>query len=130
MGVEYTFKPGVWVDTVEVTLVRPAKRGKYTVGVTFEVDDDGLLELGAVEQCTYTLNLIDRYPQPDYWEYGGEHWFGAYSEEKYAFFVTVLGKLYDPWGMDLPGANRQLRQALKEYNDTHEVKKDFTFPER
>ncbi|MEI3420843.1 MAG: hypothetical protein V8R91_07230 [Butyricimonas faecihominis] len=54
---------------------------------------------------------------------------GEFSEDKYAFMVTILGKLYDPyanWSSDIA----TLLEALNEYNASHPgEEKDFTFPE-
>ena len=40
---------------------------------------------------------------------------GDFSEDKYAFMVTILGKLYDPWA-DWSSDIAVLLEALNEYN--------------
>lgn len=124
----YTFRAGMLTDTIEVTLLRPALRGKYKVEVTFDTDGaETDFAPGAEEKLVYTFNITDRYPKPSDWD-GRKAWLGEYSEEKYAFVVTTINKKYGfyvDWGM----YNQRLRDALDEYNAAHPANpKDFTFP--
>lgn len=124
----YTLRGGMLRDTATVTLLRPAARGKYKVTLTFDTDgEDADFALGAEEKLTYTFNITDRYPKPTDWD-GRAAWLGEYSEEKYAFVVTVINKTYGyyvSWG----DYNQQLRDALDEYNAANpDNPKDFTFP--
>lgn len=122
----YQFKANHLVDTVQVVLIRPGKRGKYTVGITFDLHAGSSFELGAEEQVIYEVNITDRYPEPADWQYA-EYFLGEYSEEKYAFYVTVLHKTLESWA---DWDNVTLRAALEEYNTAHpDAPKDFTFPE-
>ena len=69
-------------------LVRPEQRGKYAVGITFDFEDgNSLFDSGAEEQSVYEVFVSDRYEEPADWD---QNALGEFSEEKYAFFVTVL----------------------------------------
>lgn len=125
---EYIFHANRLVDTVEVTLLRLAARGTYKTVVTFDLEGSHEdFAAGAEEKLKYTFNISDRYPKPYEWD-GREPWLGEYSEEKYAFMVTVLNKVYNYW-MEWDVYNQELRDALDEYNAAHpDNPKDFTFP--
>ena len=59
------------------------------------------MELGASEKKEFQVLLSNRYPQPSQWDASVV---GEFSEDKYAFMVTILGKLYDQyadWSTDL-----------------------------
>lgn len=121
----YHFRANHLVDTIQVVLLRPAQRGRYTIGITFDLDADSPFELGVEEQNVYQVNITDRYPKPDEWT-EAEYFLGEYSEEKYAFYVTVLHKPLEYWAS---WDNGTLRQALDDYNTAHpDAPKDFTFP--
>lgn len=125
----YTFRANQLTDTLAIVLHRPAERGSFEVQVTFDVEGpDNDFVLGAEERVIYTFNITDRYPKPRDWDMK-EAWIGEYSEEKYAFMVTVMRKLFSPWH-DWDAANATLRTALDEYNAANpDNPKDFTFPE-
>ena len=134
----YTFRENSLVDTVQFLIHRPAKRGRYTIGVTFDVSDATDFALGVEEKNIYRINLTDLYPKPENWR-ACEPYLGEYTEEKYAFYVTVLNQIYEwgyweslqyPWGSDFLGFIPKLKEALKAYNDAHpNAPKDFSFPE-
>lgn len=129
----YTFRKNGLHDTVQFVLHRPEKRGLYTIGVTFEVNDSTRFDLGVEEKNTYRINLSDVYPRPDNWD-ACKPWLGDYTEEKYAFYVTVLNQVFDPYYWLYSGDRYsyapRLKQALKEYNAAHpDAPKDFSFPE-
>lgn len=122
----YYLRAGQLLDTIQVVLLRPDKRGKYTIGVTFDVNDNSPFALGVQEQNVYQLNILDRYTEPADWR-GYESFFGEFTEEKYAFYVTVLHKKFEGYMfyMDLD----PLMEALDEYNAAHpDAPKDFYFP--
>lgn len=125
----YSFHAGQLRDTIRIALLRPASRGEFTIGITFDTDGtDALFELGATEQSIYRINVSDQYKEPEGWNLQMDY-LGEYNEEKYAFFITILGKLYDPYGEDMHFNNLILRNALQAYNTEHPGKeKDFTFP--
>lgn len=121
----YHLRANHLIDTIQVVLLRPAQRGRYTIGITFDLDADSAFELGVEEQNIYQVNITDRYPKPVDWS-EAEYYLGEYSEEKYAFYVTVLQKPLEYWAS---WDNEALRQALDEYNAAHpDAPKDFTFP--
>lgn len=124
----YTFRAGRLIDTIEVTLKRPVKRGTYNVQVTFDHSDANAdFSMGVEEKSHFTFQLKDRYPEPEDWE-GRVDWLGAYSEEKYAFIVSVLHITYGYY-VDWGEYNEQLREALEQYNQKHPNNpKAFTFP--
>ncbi len=129
----YTFRKNSLYDTVQFVLHRPKRRGLYTIGVTFDVNDTTCFALGVEESNTYRINLSDLYPRPAGWEVC-EPWLGEYTEEKYAFYVTVLNQVYDPYywmySGDSYGFAPKMREALKEYNTAHpDAPKDFSFPD-
>lgn len=122
----YHFRAGQLLDTIQVVLLRPEKRGKYTIGITFDLDDHSPFALGVEEQNIYRINITDRYPEPSDWQ-DAEYFLGKYSEEKYAFYVTVLQKPLQSWAYR---DNAVLREALDTYNAAHpDAPKDFSFPE-
>lgn len=121
----YHLRANHLIDTIQVVLLRPAQRGRYTIGITFDLDADSAFELGVEEQNVYQVNISDRYPKPYDWS-EAEYYLGEYSEEKYAFYVTVLQKPLEFWAF---WDNAALRQALDEYNAANpDSPKDFTFP--
>lgn len=133
----YVLESGRMKDTVEVVIHRPAKRGIHKVGITFDVSDpNGDFEGGAVERSVFELTVRDQYPRPvseydpnDFWDDATSQ-YGPYTEEKYAFMVTVIGATYNIYGWEWSGTYYLdiLKEALREYNATHDVPKDFTFP--
>ena len=115
-------------DTIEITILRPKERGRFKVALTFETDYSGSdFELGAQEKTLFTFNLSDRYTKPSDWD-ARSAWLGEFSEEKYAFLVTVLNIRYEyyvDWGMH----NKKLRDELAKYNSANPSNpKNFTFP--
>lgn len=124
----YIFRAGQLQDTIQVVLLRPEKRGKYAVGITFDLgNENSLFALGAEEQCTFQIMVSDSYECPDNWS-EGEDALGEYSEEKYAFFVTLLHQKFTPY-LDWEKYNPFLREELEKYNRLHpDAPKDFTFP--
>ncbi len=129
----YIFKAGQLKDTIQLILLRPEKRGEYAVGITFDLSDTPELEIGVKERSIYRIHITDRYPKPTYWDDPlSKRYLGEFSEEKYAFFISVLHILYDYDYIRYYGRsyNQQLRQALDKYNAEHpDAKKDFTFPQ-
>lgn len=123
----YVFRAGQLRDTVEVYVLNPVARVNYTIGIVLdEENSDPSLELGAKEKSEYQVLLSNRYPQPSQWDASVV---GDFSEDKYAFMVTILGKLYDPWAT-WSSDIAVLLEALNEYNASHPgEEKDFTFPE-
>lgn len=123
----YSFEKGKPKATVKVVFHRPAKRGEYktTIGVDLSNADGFVNTIN--EFANYTVIANNSYTRPRGWN-DETSIYGAFSEEKYAFYITVLGQLYQDWheyiGDDyLP----KLRAALQEYNATHDVSKDFSF---
>lgn len=124
----YIFRAGKEMDTIELTIKRPAIRGTYTIELTFDTQYPATdFTEGAVEKLLYSFTIKDRYPKPEDWD-GRMAWLGEYSEEKYAFIVTELHQVYGyyvDWGM----YNQQLRDALDRYNKANpDNSKTFTFP--
>ena len=124
----YKFPAGQLRDSFQFVILLPEVRGDYTVGITFDLDEsDPYFESGAVEKKVYKLRVSNRYPKPDFWDTRKDY-LGEYSEEKYAFMVSVLHELfnmYSEWDV----RNVTLREKLQEYNDEHPGNsKDFTFP--
>ena len=88
-------RAGQLKGTVEVYVLNPGARVNYTIGIVLDTENsDPSLELGATEKNEYQVLLSNRYPQPSQWDASVV---GDFSEDKYAFMVTILGKLYDPW---------------------------------
>ncbi len=125
----YCFRAGRFKDTVEIILVRADKRGRYTVGITFDITESSDFERGAEEHSVYTVHVLDRYPKPASWDFCIGY-VGEYTEEKYAFYVTVMKDIFPQywWNLD-ESYTRILNEALDRYNATHpENPKDFDFP--
>lgn len=115
-------------DTAQVVVHRPSKRGQFEIPVTFDVEaPSSMFGKGLVEQSIFTFTIVDRYARPSDWD---DTFWGAYSEEKYAFFVTILHRLYSSWDSWMFDYMRtQLNTALRKYNSENPTKqKDFTFP--
>lgn len=125
----YRFRAGLWRDTAEIILIRAPQHGEYTVGITFDMTQSEDFEKGAAEHSIFTIHVIDRYPKPDAWDYCIDY-VGEYSEEKYAFYVTVMKEEFPAyWWMMDESYPRYLNEKLDEYNTAHpEAPKDFTFP--
>lgn len=124
----YTIRAGRYTDTIEITLLRPSQRGRYKVKLSFDAESPGTdFEFGAEEKLEYTFDIVDSYPKPSDWD-GRIAWLGEYSEEKYAFIVTVTNMKYGyyvDWGM----YNQLLRDELDRYNSENPTNpKDFSFP--
>lgn len=124
----YKFAANKAIDTLEITLLRPNDRGAYKVEITFDTDyPDSEFTSGAQEKSTFTFNIYDIYPKPTDWD-ERVAWLGEFSEEKYAFMVTVLNikfAYYIDWG----SLNQKLREELDKYNAVNpDNPKDFTFP--
>lgn len=124
----YIFRAGQLQDTVQVVLLRPEKRGRFAVGITFDLENDNsLFALGAEEQCVFNFFVSNCYECPENWN-EGEKALGEYSEEKYAFFITMLHQKFTP-NLDWEQYNPFLRQELEKYNAEHpDSPKNFTFP--
>ena len=68
---KYTFRANRLLDTVQVVLIRPERRGKYAVGITFDFEDaSSLFDSGAEEQSVYQVMVSDRYEKPADWAEG------------------------------------------------------------
>lgn len=118
-------------DTIVIMIPRPTSRGLFQVDLAFGESAD--FSATAMQDAgKYSLKISDRYPKPADWE---DHIYGEYSEEKYAFWVTVLGTVYQyRWGfydwywMPITRVD-ELIAALNAYNAAHpDAPKDFTFP--
>lgn len=120
----YILEANALADTAVIIIPRPLSRGEYAVAITFDTSAD--FEGSIYQQNNYNLFISDRYPEPNGWD---ENTYGEYSEEKYAFWVTVLGITYEyRWYMYDNGLNT-LITALEAYNAAHpDNPKDFTFP--
>lgn len=117
-------------DKVNVTAVlhRPKSRGKFETAIGFDLEDNKSGFVNTINEFSkYVIKANDQYLRPRGWV-DDSSIYGAYSEEKYAFYVTVLHMPYEDWhefmaDVFLP----RLREALDDYNATHDVLKDFTF---
>lgn len=123
----YVFRAGQLRDSVDVYVLNPVARVNYTIGIVLDAENsDPSLEVGAAEKNKFQVRLSNRYPQPSGWNTSVV---GEFSEDKYAFMVSILGKLYDPyanWSADI----KTLTKALNDFNASHPgEEKDFTFPE-
>ena len=128
----YRIEAGQMQDTAIIVINRPAKRGEFGVKVTFDITNSPDFGSSIYGWNSHNLTVVDRYPEPNGWD---ENQYGEYSEEKYAFWVTVLQTTYENrWNMFdqnwMPiDIVKVLNDALREYNTTHpDNKKDFTFP--
>lgn len=124
----YIFRADQLKDTIKVVIVRPEARGRYGAGITFDVEDENaIFDLGAEEKQIYELYISDTYSKPTDWDRSIAY-LGEFTEEKYAFMVSVLHFLYSV-NIDWGGYNEYLRSALDEFNAEHpDAPKDFTFP--
>lgn len=114
--------------TVKVVFHRPDSRGLFKTAIGIELSESGKGFVNTIDEFSKVIvSASDRYTRPQGW-IDETSVYGFFSEEKYAFYITVLGTSYYDWHeyMDweyLP----KLREALDEYNSTHDVPKDFTF---
>lgn len=124
----YTLQADNFRDTAKIVIHRPSKRGQFIVPITFDTEESGtMFGKGLVEQSVFTFTIADRYTKPSDWD--ADYW-GEYSEEKHAFFVTVLHRLYSSWDSWMfDDMRNRLNKALRDYNTDHpNDQKDFTFP--
>lgn len=124
----YTLKANQIRDTIKLVIRRPQTRGIFSTGVTFDFEKmKGSFGRGVEELLEMEFEIADRYEQPEGWNVD---YFGEYSEEKYAFFITVLHTEYVSWMDWMFESYRQtLKERLKQFNDEHpDNPKDFTFP--
>lgn len=124
----YTFRADQLKDTIQVVIVRPEARGRYGAGVTFDVEnEDAVFDIGVEEKQVYELYISDSYEKPTDWDRSIAY-LGEFSEEKYAFMVTVLNFLYSV-NIDWSNYNAYLRDELEKFNAANpDSPKDFTFP--
>lgn len=120
----YYFKANSLKDSILIEIHKPAKRGEYTIGLTFDLNSESPFEPGAKEQLICRFNVKDRYYKPNTWDMS-EYVLGEFSEEKLAFIVSVTG-MRESWWWD-PYMDK-IHKALRKYNSTHEEPKDFSFP--
>lgn len=124
----YNFAEGKDKVSVRAVLHRPGLRGIFETAISFELADSDTSFVNTIDEFSlFTIQANNRYLRPNGWS-DETSVYGRYSEEKYAFYVTVLGVLYEDWheyyaDMYLP----KLQDALTLYNSTHENPKDFTF---
>lgn len=123
----YVFRAGQLKDTVNVYVLNPVVRESYMIGIVLDAENsDPSLEFGAVEKNKFQVQLNNRYPRPSGWD---ESTVGEFSEDKYAFMVTILGKLYDPWA-NWSEDVKTLIKALSDFNEKHPgEEKAFIFPD-
>lgn len=124
----YTFRAGRLVDTIQVTVKRPQQRGVFNAALAFDTEDpQSDFILGVAEKINFNIQIKDQYSKPEDWD-GREAWLGEFSEEKYAFIVSVLHityGYYTDWGQ----YNAQLRDELALYNQRNpQNPKTFSFP--
>ena len=127
----YVLEANATRDTIVILVPRPESRGEFRVDLAFaESPDFG--KSSFQDAGKYTITITDRYPKPAGWE---DYIYGEYSEEKYAFWVTVLQAVYqDKWAFYdmywMPTTRiDELIAALRAYNAAHpDAPKDFTFP--
>lgn len=124
----YILEANAVADTAVIVIPRPLARGEYAVAITFDTSAD--FEESIYQQDNYQLFISDRYPKPSGWN---DNIYGEYSEEKYAFWVTVFRRIYtnqvifDENWTQMNVAT--LIAALEAYNAAHpDNPKDFTFP--
>lgn len=127
----YTFDDGDDDEakvTVKVVFHRPESRGLYKTAIGVELSESGAGFVNTVDEFSkITISANNHYLRPQGWV-DETSVYGPYSEEKYAFYVTVLGDLYQDWHeyMDWDYLPR-LQEALDKYNASHDVPKDFSF---
>lgn len=132
-GSYHSLAPNQLRDTIQLTILRPKARGTYTIGVMIDTTgSDAFFEKGVVERSVLRLNIKDVYEEPSDWKYRTE-WLGAFSEEKYAFMVSVSQMVFSRNNNSMwnhtDDYNALLRTALATFNAAHPgEEKTFTFP--
>ncbi len=128
----YCIEAGQTRDTATVVVTRTFQRGITGANITFDIENSPAFASSIYGWNSFHLNVSDRYPKPDNWD---EEKYGKYSEEKYAFWVTVMETTYENESLIFDSnwtpldIVAKLNKALKEYNTAHpENPKDFTFP--
>ena len=131
----YRIEAGKITDTAVIVIKRPAARGVYGVAVTFDFEKSLAFENSIYGWNQYKFMISDRYPKPDGWS---DEIYGEYSEEKYAFWVTVMQTTYeyrwvilDEYWMPLDPLDivSILIEELDKYNAAHPGNpKPFDFP--
>ncbi len=130
----YSLAPNMLYDTIQLTVLRPEKRGTYRVGIMIDTENSyGFFEKGAFENSVLELEIKDTYEKPEGWDERKE-WLGEFEEEKYAFMVTYSQQAFSRankhmWN-ETDAYNQELRKALEDFNTSAapEDRKTFTFP--
>ena len=115
-------------DTIQIGVHRPANRETQRCRIGFDTDNAAsALKKGVAEQAVFSLEIKDQYSKPMGWD---EEYWGAFSAEKYAFFITHLHFPYSEWdSWRFEEMRMSLIDALRAYNQANPTKpKDFTFP--
>ncbi len=128
----YRFEAGQMQDTAIVVIKRPGSRGKFGINIAIDITNSSDFGSSIYGWDSYELAISDRYPKPNGWD---DTKYGEYSEEKYAFWVTVMQTVYENewciWDSSWMPVDivKVLNDALREYNTAHpDNPKDFTFP--
>lgn len=93
-GVQFKVGPAVvhagnYVDSFPVYVYRTADMADSTFNVYLNVDTSADFKLGYQEYLWYVLSITDRVVPPN-WSYTFSSTFGAYSNVKFRFMVSVL----------------------------------------
>lgn len=112
--------------SVDVPLVvyRAGLQGKQ-VRLQLEVEPNEHFGVGFMETCTGIFLWGDKYIKPSNWDTSNyKNCFGEFTETRYAFILKSCGilELPDPQDLYTLGFyNSKVREALYEYNKTHDT---------
>ena len=124
----YRIEAGQTKDTAIVIIPRTYRRGFSGAEITIDIENSPEFGSTITNWNKYHLHISDRYTEPNGWDVQE---YGDFSEEKYAFWVSVLHIVYEDryqlW--TVPNIRQALNDALREYNTANpDNKKDFDFP--
>ncbi len=128
----YCIEAGKSQDTAIVVITRTFQRGITGANITFDIENSPAFASSIYGWNNFQINVSDCYPIPKNWD---AEKYGDYSEEKYAFWVTVMETTYENESLIFDNnwmpldIVAKLNKALKEYNTAHpDNEKDFDFP--
>ncbi len=121
----YSLYPNCLLDTVQFVVTRPKARGTYKIAIQLDTEEEeAFFTVGAVEQSSLELTIMDVYYEPENWKDRLE-WLGTFSQEKYALMVTYSQQpfnRFDPlmWN-DTEEYVREVANSplVQAYNEAH-----------
>lgn len=107
---------------VPVYVYRKAGLKDSTVLAIFDIQDNADFKVGYPKQLRFKLTISDILTKPAIWDNSWAPYFGAYSQVKFRFLLTVTGRTNwtsSPFPADSRFLSQRARNALLEYNQQY-----------